>query len=130
MKILTLSTLAILLSVGTYAQLQKVTIYCYVDDYGRVNYGDLSKWLPDSIRKNVIVPMKRDFRAAKGNALMNMNLHGWKLASTVSDAGSIGSGSVSTSIIYLFSRDIEVDDKTFAALQGELSSLNPDNNKK
>lgn len=122
MKILALAILALSLSISSFAQSQKLTIYGWIDKEGRSDYGDLEKWLPGSLQKEVLVHMKESVYYPSGVAVMYMTTHGWKLVGADPDVhGSFASAS--TDPTYMFTREIEVDDKTMSVFKQRMDAL-------
>lgn len=104
----------------SFAQVQKTTIYCAANlsirSGRRLDYGNLDRLLPDSIKAAVLVNPSDDVRLRNWSDLaLWMSLHGWKLSSWDSESGG-SNGNVSSQSWLIFSRDIYLDDSARALL--------------
>ena len=123
MKPLPLALILLSLCFVSVAQTQPTTIYCTISDVGKVNYGNLDKLLPDSIKTSLLVDPRKQFKFRNAeNVLLWMSLHGWKLVSAEASVGGIG-GNVSSSTFYLLSREINLDETARALLIQRLESI-------
>lgn len=120
MKTTMLSIALILLGFCSYSQTQKVTIYCELKNgiAGlRINYGDLNKFLPDSIKTAILKDSidKYDLLADDIiNVLLLMGADGWKVSVLKDERGS-----------YLLSKEISMDGPTRLLYYDKImSSLN------
>jgi hypothetical protein len=129
MKTITPILLCLFLSVATLAQTEKVSIFCKLTDNGKVDYGSLPGLLPlvisDGARDSLLIDPRRQYHLNNFvDALLLMNLSGWKLVSTDRDiSGSAGSIYSSTSC--LLTRDIYLDEKSKAMFIERLKALKP-----
>ena len=96
---------------GAFAQTHKITIYSYFSDSNvNVQYLNYDKLYPDSIKTAVMVNYKKQYQLKNINTLLlRMSLDGWKLVTTVVNASGF-QGNVSSSIKYIMSREILLDD--------------------
>jgi len=96
---------------GAVAQTHKLTIYSYFSDSNvNVQYLNYDKLYPDSIKTAVMVDYKKQYQLKNTNTLLlRMSLDGWKLVTTVVNASGF-QGNVSSSIQYIMSREILLDD--------------------
>jgi hypothetical protein len=89
-------------------KLPKQQFIAQVDIAGQINYGDLAKLLPDSLKSIAIANPRKDYDLHNVNhVLLWMSLNGWKLISVESDV--TGGGMVSTQINYYLSKEIYLD---------------------
>jgi hypothetical protein len=115
MKALSITLLMVALSVCSFAQTKKTTIFCDVTSDGKVFYYDLNKILPDSLSATLLVDPKKDHKFKNDmNVLMWMSLHGWNLRSILSNDRNY--------VHYLLSRDIELDDNARALFAASLEN--------
>jgi hypothetical protein len=116
----TLLILAILfVTANLFAQTRKLEITCEVTE-GYIDYGNLSKFLPDSIRQSVLVQLKT-FNTLNDVGVINLlTLHGWKVIGFSNEVGSF-SRQVDSKKVYVLKRDIEVSDEEYKAI---LSRMN------
>lgn len=104
MKTFALSITFLLLGFCTYSQTQKVTIYCELtrELAGlRIDYGDLDRLLPDSIKKSVLIDSINSYNLLDGDVvhiLLLMGTAGWKV-----------SCSMETRDTYVLSKEIFLD---------------------
>jgi hypothetical protein len=102
-----------------FAQTTKTAIYCTLDVSGQVNYGDLAKLLPDSLKSIALANPRKDYDLHNVNhVLLWMSLNGWKLISVESNV--TGGGIVSTEINYYLSKEIYLDPATRALFMQNL----------
>jgi hypothetical protein len=91
-----------------HAQNRKTVIYCSVSITGKVNYRDLAKLLPDSLRTGLLVDPRKDLHLRKlDHVLLYLVNTGWKLSAIQSDVG--GNDIISTSNTYLLTKEIYLD---------------------
>jgi len=126
MKAILLSTALALASPASFGQAQKTTIYCSVNLSviigKRVDYGNLDKLLPDSIKPAIIVYPEKGVRLRGWNDLaLWMSLHGWNLAAW--DAEASGNGFVTSQSSLIFSRDIYLDEAARAQLLDRVEKI-------
>lgn len=109
MKIFALSILLLLLGFCSYSQTQKVTVYCELhrDIAGlRINYGDLNKLLPDSVKKSVWIDSINSYNLLDDDivhVLLLMGTEGWKLSGSIESQGT-----------YVLSKEIFLDGPALA----------------
>ena|ERR1700733_1132557 len=120
MKTTTLFIALILLGFCSYSQTQKVTVYCelYNGIAGlRIDYGDLGKFLPDSLKTAVLKDSIDKYDLLSDditNVLLLMGADGWKVSVSIDERGS-----------YLLSKEISMDGPTRQLYYDKImSSLN------
>ena len=109
MKAVALTLTLIFLGSFSYAQTQKVTVYCQVyPTLGglQIDYNDLDKFLPDSLKTTVLKNYKKQYHlrnADVNNLILLLNTDGWQLVSTYYRE-SLGTN------FYILSKDILLDE--------------------
>jgi hypothetical protein len=99
--IITLSLL-LFLSLSGICQSQKITIFCQVNPGGYMDYNDLARILPDSIKTAVMIwPNKEHKIRLAEDALIWMELNGWKALNAFPNNGMT---------TYFLSREIYLDE--------------------
>jgi hypothetical protein len=102
-----------------FAQNQKTVIYCTVGVTGIVRYGDLAKFLPDSLKTSILVDPRKDLNLRKlDHVLLYMFNNGWKLASIESNV--TGGGMVTSDIYYFLTKEIYLDNAAHALFMQNL----------
>lgn len=123
MKPIVLALILLSLSAASTAQTQPTTVFCTISGVGKVNYGNLDKLLPDSIRTALLVDPQVQFKFKQGNdVLLWMSLHGWKLMGTETSVGGVN-GNVNSSSFYLLSKEINLDEPARALLLQRLETV-------
>jgi hypothetical protein len=112
------STLVLgLLFLTSSAQTQKITVFCHIDPIGKVFYGNLAKFLPDSLKASVLVDARKEPGLRNvDNVLLWMSLNGWKVITSEPYL----SGGVASS--YLLSKDIWLDAAARASVMDKLAN--------
>jgi len=126
MKTILLGATLTLISLASFAQAKKTTIYCSVNlsvmGNKRVDYGNLEKLLPDSIKSKVLVYPSKDVRLRNWNDLLLwMSLHGWTLATMETDVN--GTGFVSSQTSLILGRDIYLDEPSRAFMLDRVEKI-------
>lgn len=106
------------------AQMHKLTIYSSVNNSDcTIQYTDYDKLYPDSIKSHVMLNYKKLYQLKNINTLLlRMNLDGWNLITTVTDANGVF-GNVSTSTRFLMSKEILLDDAAMKLYLEKLKGL-------
>jgi len=108
MKAFFLTIFVLVFCFNICAQNRKTVIYCTVSITGKVNYGDLAKLLPDSLRTGILVDPRKDLHLRKlDHVLLYLINTGWKLSAIQADVG--GNGIVSTSNSYILTKEIYLE---------------------
>lgn len=118
MKTTILSFIFICLLSFSFAQTQKITIYCrIIPSLGtcHVDYFSLPKLLPDSLKTTVLIDYRKKYSFKKTeDLLLLMNLDGWKLASIMFDNGSSH---------FFLSREISLDGPAYQLYTEKLKNI-------
>jgi hypothetical protein len=106
------------------AQTHKLTIYSTINSSDcAVQYTDYDKLYPDSIKSAVMINYKKQYQLKNVNTvLLRMNLDGWKLITTVTNATG-AYGNTNTFTQYLMSKEIVLDDAAMNLYIQNLKSL-------
>lgn len=114
------------LSLKGFSQEHEVTVYAEISPNGGVDYMGLDNFLPDSITtrlfgKYIKSPKKVPGPVPQQKILLKMTLDGWKLVTVVTNAGGFN-GNVTSDILYLLRREINLDDSSFSFFVDKINS--------
>ncbi|MBN9295396.1 MAG: hypothetical protein J0I41_00225 [Filimonas sp.] len=112
------------ISAKALSQTHTLTIYSYANATSCVvQYINYDKLYPDSIKSAVMIDYRKQYQVRNSNTLLlRMNLDGWKLVATVSDASG-AFGNVNTFTQFLMSKEISLDDAAMKLYIERLNSL-------
>jgi hypothetical protein len=104
-----------------FAQNRKTVIYCMVNVTGRVNYGDLAKLLPDSLKTLLVDPRKELKLRKLDHVLLYLINTGWKLSAEQPDVS--GNDVVTSNNSYLLTKEIYLDPPARALFMQNLLNI-------
>jgi hypothetical protein len=101
-----------------YAQDKKIEIVCEVTN-GEINYGKLSKYLPDSLKHSLFTSKKlHKYEALDIVTLLNMQ--GWKLISATPVVRSTAFSGATSNTAYIMKNEISVSQLEYELIQAKL----------
>jgi hypothetical protein len=124
MKAVVSVLLLLFVSGASFAQTQKTIVFCRISSAGQVNYGNLEKLLPDSIKTSLLVDPRKEFKFRNAdNVILWMSLNDWKLICTEANVNGMPGYPVTASANYLMSKEIVLDEVARAACLKGLETL-------
>ena len=127
MKPFTPIILLLAFSFSTYAQTEKVQVFCQLGETGKINYGYLPSLLTlimtDSAKQQLLIEPRKQYHLTNiVDILTLMSLNGWKLVTSQESVGG-SAGAVVSSTYYLLTKDIYLDEKGKALFVQRLMSV-------